>query len=108
MKKLVHRALADADISAALDYYVTNAPESTLAFIDALEHAYQHIQKFPATGSSRYAHELSLPELRVWGCQKFPYLVFYAEQQNQIEVWRVLHGSRDIPASLKLETINKN
>lgn len=103
----MRRALADADISSALDYYMTNAPEYTLAFIDALEHAYQHTQKFPAIGSPRYVHELSLPELRVWGCQKSPYLVFYAELQNQIEVWRVLHSSSNIPASLQLETLNK-
>lgn len=106
MKKLVRRALADADILAALDYYVANAPEYALSFLDALEHAYQHIQKFPATGSPRYAHELDLPELRVWSCNKFPYLVFYAEHPKQIEVWRVLHSSRDIPTSLQFEIFN--
>lgn len=108
MKKLVRRALADADVSAALDYYITNAPEYALDFIDALEQAYQHIQQYPATGSPRYAHELNLPELRVWACNQFPYLVFYAEHRNQIEVWRVLHSSRDIPASLHLDVIAKD
>lgn len=108
MKRLVRRARADADISAALDYYITNAPEYALSFIDALEQAYQQIQKFPASGSPRYAHELRLPELRVWGCQQFPYLVFYAEHTSQIEVWRVLHSSRDIPASLHLDSLNKD
>ena len=44
MKKLVRRALADTDILAALDYYIANAPEYALSFLDALEHTYQHIQ----------------------------------------------------------------
>ena len=103
MKKLVKRALADADILAALDYYITNAPEYALAFIDAVEQAFQHIQQFAASGSLRYAYELSLPDIRVWECSKYPYLVFYVEYPSQIEVWRALHGSRDIPASLHFE-----
>lgn len=101
MKKLVRRARADADVMDALDYYLTNAPEYVSGFIDALEQAYLHIQKHPASGSPRYAHELNMPELRVWSCHKYPYLVFYAESKIQIEVWRVLHSNRDIPASMR-------
>ncbi len=103
MRKLIRRALADADILAALDYYIVNTPEYALGLIDAIEQAFQHIQQFPASGSLKYAHELNLPELRVWGCKKFPYLVFYMDNANQIEVWRVLHHHRDIPSSLQLE-----
>ena len=103
MKKLVRRALADVDIITALDYYIANAPEYALAFIDDVEEAYQHIQQFPVSGSLRYAYELSLPELRVWSCNKCPFLIFYVDYPSQIEVWRVLHSSRDIPASLRCE-----
>ncbi len=101
MKKLVKRALADEDIFDALNYYIANVPEYSLALIDDIELAFQHIQQFPASGSLRYAHELNLPELREWACPKFPYLVFYMEYVNQIEVWRVLHQQRNIPASLQ-------
>jgi toxin ParE1/3/4 len=103
MKKLIRRALADADILTALEYYIANAPEYALAFINDVEEAYQHIQQFPASGSSRYAYELSLPELRVWGCSKYPYLIFYVDCPSQIEVWRVLHSRSDIPATLQQE-----
>jgi toxin ParE1/3/4 len=27
----------------------------------------------------------------------YPYLVFYVESDDHIDVWRVLHASRDIP-----------
>jgi len=57
MKPLVRRAIADADLLAALDYYVLNAPEYALAFVDSLQQAYRHIQRHPASGSPRYAHE---------------------------------------------------
>lgn len=106
MKPLFRRARADADVQVALDYYVLNAPEYALVFINALEHAYRHIQKYPASGSPRYAHELNLPRLRVWGCHQFPFLVFYVERSNEIEVWRVLHGSKDIPDSLRWDAFD--
>lgn len=101
MKKIVRRALADADILAALNYYITNAPEYAYTFIDSIEEAYQHVQQFPASGSLRYAYEINLPELRVWGCDKYPYIIFYVDYPNQIEVWRVLHSHSDIPATLQ-------
>ena len=103
MKKLVRRSLADSDILSALDYYLENAPEYALAFIDDLEHAYQHIQHYPESGSTRYAFELDLPNLRVWRCTQFPYLIFYVDLPQQIEVWRVLHSKKDIPQTLQTD-----
>jgi toxin ParE1/3/4 len=99
-KKLVRRAIADADVLTALDYYFTNAPEYALDFIDDLERAYQHIEQYPASGSPRYVIELELAELRAWKCHKYPYVIFYAERAEQIEVWRVLHEKQDLPESL--------
>ena len=98
-KAIVPRALAIRDVDEAVDHY---RPEGgtrvSLGFIDALERAYSHIARHPATGSSRYAHELDLPGLRSWPLKGFPYLLFYVERADIIDVWRVLHGRRDIPA----------
>ena len=98
MKLLVRRERADLDVQEAVDYYLLNAPEQALAFVEALEQAYRHVQRQPGSGSPRYAHQLKLPGLRFWGCKRFPYLVFYVEKADCVEIWRVLHGSRDIPA----------
>lgn len=100
MKPLVRHERADQDVQEAVEYYLQNAPEVTLAFIDSLEQTYLYIQRRPGAGSPRYAHELNLPGLRFWRCKRFPYLVFYVESADQINVWRVLHGKRDIPAWL--------
>ena len=35
---------------------------------------------------------------RFWPLGRYPYLVFYIERDEQIDVWRVLHEKRDIPA----------
>ena len=69
--------------------------------IDALEKAYTHIGRQPGTGSPRYAHELQLPGLRSWPLTRYPYLVFYVEHNDHVDVWRVLHAQRDIPAWLQ-------
>ncbi len=98
-KPIIPRALANQDIDDAISYYLNEATEqAALGFIDALERAYKHISRHPESGSSRYAHELDLPGLRSWGLKRYPYLVFYIERDDHIDVWRVLHGMRDIPA----------
>jgi toxin ParE1/3/4 len=98
-KPLVPRELANRDIDDAIAYYLSeNAGQAAMGFIDALEQAYTHIGHHPATGSPRYSHELNLPGLRFWPLAHYPYLVFYVERPEHIDIWRVLHGERDIPA----------
>jgi toxin ParE1/3/4 len=101
-KPVVPRERADRDVNEAIDFYLSeNAPEAALGFIDALEQAYRHIGRHPETGSSRYAVELSLPGLRFWTLKKYPHLVFYLERSDHVDVWRVLHAQRNIPASMR-------
>lgn len=98
-KPVVPRTSALQDVEDALSHYLgEGAEQAALGFIDALEQAYSHIGSHPATGSPRYAHELNLPGLRSWPLTRYPHLVFYVEQADHIDVWRVLHGKRDIPA----------
>ncbi len=59
-----------------------------------------HISRHPSAGSTRYAFELDLPGLRCWPLARYPYRVFYVERDDHIDVWRILHGARDIPAWL--------
>jgi toxin ParE1/3/4 len=101
-KPVVPRALASRDVDEAIEYYVEQeAAQSALGFIEALERTYAHIARFPATGSPRYAHELNLPGLRCWPLSGYPFLVFYVDLDDRIDVWRVLHGQRDIPAWMR-------
>jgi len=100
-KPVVPRAQAIEDVHEALDHYLEEAGLKVAeGLIDALEKAYTHIGRQPGTGSPRYAHELQLPGLRSWPLTRFPYLVFYVEHSAHVEVWRVLHAQRDIPAWL--------
>ena len=97
-KPVVLRELAGRDIDEAVAHYLGEGGERVgLAFIDALEQAFHQIVRHPASGSPRYAHELDLSGLRSWRVKRYPYLVFYMERQDHIDVWRVLHAQRDIP-----------
>lgn len=98
-KGVVLRPVADQDINEAIAHYLAeDAAKAALDFIGELEKAYAHISRQPGSGSSRHAHELNLPGLRFWPLTRFPYLVFYFERGDTVDVWRVLHAQRDIPA----------
>jgi toxin ParE1/3/4 len=105
-KTVVPREQANRDIDDVIAYYLKESAESAaLSFIDELESAYIHICRNPGTGSTRYAHELNLPGLRFWPLTRFPHFVFYFEQSDCIDIWRVLHGQRDIPAWMQASEI---
>ena len=100
-KPVVPRRAASQDIDEAVDHLARDAGlDAALRFIDALEVAYLHISTHPASGSPRFGWELGRPGLRVWPVKDFGYLAFYCEEQDFVDLWRVLHSARDIPASL--------
>jgi len=102
-KPVIPRERAQQDIDAIIAHYLDGAGESVaLGFVDALEQAFRHVAQHPASGSARYAHDLGLPGLRFWPLRRYPHLVFYVERADHVEVWRVLHGKRDIPAWLRV------
>ncbi|MFZ3139175.1 type II toxin-antitoxin system RelE/ParE family toxin [Polaromonas sp.] len=108
-KPIVPRSEANRDVDETIDHYLSeSAEQAALGFIDALEQAYAHIARHPATGSPRYAHELNISGLRSWSLNRYPYLVFFVEREDHIDVWRVLHGQRDIPAWLDAEPDGKH
>ena len=101
-RKIVLRRASNRDIEAALDRYLAEAGERTaLGFVSSLEQAYRHIGRHPASGAARYVDELDLPGLKYCPVKRYPYLIFYIESADAIDVWRVLHAERDVPALLR-------
>lgn len=99
LKAIVPRARARADVELAIDHYMNEAgADVAFRFIDALEQAYVLIGETPAAGSPRWSIELNLPGLRSARLKGFPWLVFYLELETHVDVWRVLHAKRDMPA----------
>lgn len=101
-KPVLSRERVDRDIEEAIEHYLAEAsPEIALGFIGALNATYRLISRHPASGPPRHAHELGLPGLRCAPVRGYPYLVFYAERDDRVDVWRVLHGERHIPAWMR-------
>lgn len=101
-KLVVPRARANRDVDEILAHYLREGEERAgLRFIGALEAAYKRIARHPAAGLPRYGHELDIPGLRAWPLKRHPHLVFYVEREDHIDLWRVLHGQRDIPSWLR-------
>jgi toxin ParE1/3/4 len=101
-KPVVPRQRAVLDVDEIIDHYLAEATEEVaLGFIDELQRAYEHLAVHPGSGTLRYAVELQIPNVRAWPLARYPYLVFYLDRRDCVDVWRVLHGKRDIPRRMQ-------
>lgn len=102
MKPVQFRELATFELESASGYCVAEADVATaIRFVDAVGAVAKRIGRNPRVGSLRFAYELSLPNLRVVSVDKFSYLLFYLDRETSVDAWRLLHTSRDVPASLQ-------
>ena len=93
MTRVVFAPAAEADLEVIHDFIAAENPAAAAALVTRLEDLAVLLADAPGMGRAR--PEL-LPNLR-----SFPlgsYLLFYRPHDNGIEVVRVLHGARDIPA----------
>jgi toxin ParE1/3/4 len=96
-KPVVLRRSARDDLRDAVAYYALEAgPRVAARFVQAYEAAYRRLGHAPSMGSPRYEHELDLPGLRNLRLDRFPYLIFYVEYAEQVEIWRILHALSDV------------
>ena len=101
MKPVVPRQRAVNDIEEAVDRYLVDADvEVAVGFVDELERAFRQLGEHPGSGSPRWAGELRIPGLRSWPLNRYPYVVFYRENEDRLDVWRVLHVRRDMAGQL--------
>lgn len=100
-KPVLPRERAREDMASAVRHYRREAGEEVaLGLVDAINAALAAIATHPAAGSPRYGVMLSIEGLRSRRLGRYPYLVFYIERADRIEVWRVLHSRRDLAATL--------
>lgn len=101
IKPVRPRQPATADFDDATDFYTdTGGPSVAERFGAALTAAYDRLEINPAIGSPIIGEALRRPGLRTWPVSRFPYLILYFERPDHIDVWRILHGARDLDAVL--------
>jgi toxin ParE1/3/4 len=105
VKRVVRTTRAREQFDGAIAYYLEAAPHMLGKFIQAAERATGHLQRFPGTGSPRYAQELGINNLRFWRLKTFPYAWFYVEQADDVLLLvGLVHLHSDIPTSLQSDT----
>lgn len=104
MKAILLRR-AEADIEAITTFLGNESPLLALDFIDAYSVTIESLVRRPGIGhvhvEARAKHEL---EVRCVGIEQFSkYLLFYRVQDEVIQIVRIVHGARDIAASVDLD-----
>ena len=92
---------AKQDTDEIWHYIAQDNPTAADAFLDAIEETSKNLSVFPATGGLRYFYHTGLHGLRILPLPKFEkYLLFYRfhEDEQVVEIVRIVHGARDIPS----------
>jgi toxin ParE1/3/4 len=104
-RRLRRHSLADKDIIDAIDFYNDAlAHQASIRFLDSIEKALRFILAFPKAGSSRLGEMVGLKQFKTWPLTKFPFLVVYIVENEEIDVVRLIHQKRDFSESLPAES----
>lgn len=87
--ELVLAPEAEADISAAYDWYETQRVGLGEEFVSCLEAGLQQISRFPTI------HANCHKEFRRCLIRRFPYVVFYGYESEVVTIYCVFHASRN-------------
>ncbi|MEP6483486.1 MAG: type II toxin-antitoxin system RelE/ParE family toxin [Rudaea sp.] len=98
------RPAARRDVAAAVAWFAKEGG-ATIArrSIDEVHMLFDRLASHPSSGSPRYAALCALADLKTMSLKDFPYLVFYLDRDEWVDVLRVFHGARDIPELLRGE-----
>jgi len=91
--------LADDDVDETALHIAGDSVDQAMRFYDAVNVTYKMILEAPMRWPSYGLSHPKLADIRKRSIPGFPnHLVFYADM---VEIVRVIHGSRDIPAILE-------
>jgi toxin ParE1/3/4 len=96
-KSVRFRDRATLDVQQSVDWLIKESGKEVAAsFIDELETQISIISRLPQSGSSRFAVEMGIPDLRFQVMLRHHHLIFYVETHSHIDVIRVLDSRRDL------------
>jgi toxin ParE1/3/4 len=105
MSQIVRRPTANRDLVEAYRYYAREAGLRVAdRFFAEAEATFTRLAKMPGMGARYEPHEPLYAGLRYFPVSRFrDYLVFYRPLRDGIEVFRVLHGARNLQGILEEE-----
>lgn len=91
---------AEQDLNEIAQYILENNLEAALRFVDAVEKTCTELSEMPDMGHTFHARNPALKNMRIMRVSKVysSYLIFYRQTKKGIEIIRILHGARDLPA----------
>ena len=96
-KSIVITPKASADVDEHFTYLAEENLEVALLFFDSVRQTFAQIARMPGIGSSYPVENPRFQGLRKWSVKGFKqYLIFYFEQDECIEIMRVLYARRDL------------
>lgn len=102
--RLVIRPQADRDLDDHAMHIASDNLDAGLRFYDAARVTFDSIADAPMAGRIFEIGRSNLGEIRKRNIRKFAnFLVFYRVHDDHVEIIRVLHGARDLPAALQTE-----
>jgi toxin ParE1/3/4 len=88
-----------SDLKTAAKYIHEANRDAARAFVNAAYESFEFLATNPGVGRTRA--DLGFPQVRSWRIKGFRrYLIFYRELPDRIQIWRVLHGARDLDHTL--------
>lgn len=97
---VIHKApIVLLDLAELSDHIARDSPKSAHRFLIEARNAFEELARMPGLGGVWEDAPRRIKEMRVWPIPGFEnYLIFYRQTSDGIEVVRVLHGARDLPA----------
>ena len=87
------------DLQTAARFIHQDNPIAARLFLEAAYNTFEFLASNPGVGRQRA--DLGFPGIRSWRIGGFRrYLIFYRELPDRIQIWRVLHGARDLHQTL--------
>ena len=98
MSEIIRRPTANRDLIQIFRHYARRAGQRVAdRFFTEAEATLNRLARMPGTGTRYEPDEPIYGDLRYWPVSRYrAYLVFYRPIHDGIEVYRVLHGARDI------------
>ncbi|HEX5417809.1 MAG TPA: type II toxin-antitoxin system RelE/ParE family toxin [Chloroflexota bacterium] len=92
--KIVLTDVAESDLSAIYAYYAERSGPAADRVLGTILRAINGLARFPLIGKPG-----AVPETRERVVTRYPYRIIYHidEAREVVEVWRVLHATRDWP-----------
>lgn len=94
---IVKTPAAYHDLVEQAHFIALDSLESAERFLDAVESTFELLAKMSELGTICHFRSKEVAGLRIWPIRGFGnHIVFYRVFENEIEVVRVIHGSRDV------------